>query len=122
MKSCVNLAVATAIGAAAFGTAAFSSSAASAADAAKGKALFMSVGCYHCHGTQGQGMNTGPKLAPDPMPVEALTAFIRNAGTTAMPAFSAKMVSDAEVADIHAYLASIPKAADWKTVPLLNNP
>jgi ubiquinol-cytochrome c reductase cytochrome c subunit len=117
MKSYVNLAVAVAIGAAAFGT-----SAATAADAGKGKELFMSVGCFHCHGTQGQGMNTGPKLAPEPIPVEALTAFIRNAGTTAMPAYSAKMVSDTEVADIHAYLASIPAAADWKTVPLLNNP
>ena len=52
--------------------------AASAADAAKGKILFTEkYGCFQCHGTVGQGGNAGPKLAPDPMPFEALANFVR---------------------------------------------
>ena len=84
-------------------------SVAAAADARRGEAVFMAVGCYHCHGTQAQGMNTGPRLAPNPMPLEALVNFVRNSDKTQMPAYSAKMVSDADLADIHAYLASIKK-------------
>ena len=47
-------------------------SAALAASAEKGKSLFMSYGCFQCHGTLGQGGNAGPRLAPNPMPYEAL--------------------------------------------------
>jgi mono/diheme cytochrome c family protein len=39
-----------------------------------------------------------------------------------MPAYSANMVSDAEMADIHAYLGSIKPPPQRKDVPLLNNP
>ena len=55
----------------------FCASAASAADAQRGQKVFMAVGCNHCHGTVGQGMNTGPRLAPNPMPLEALVNFVR---------------------------------------------
>ena len=93
-----------------------------AADAARGKEIYMKAGCYQCHGTIGQGANTGPRLAPQPLPLESLIAFVRSAATTAMPAYSANMVSDAEMADIHAYLASIGPPPQRKDVPLLNNP
>ena len=39
-----------------------------------------------------------------------------------MPAYSAKMISDVDLADIHAYLSSIKKAPDAKDLPLLSNP
>ena len=93
-----------------------------AADAVRGKEIFMRAGCYQCHGTLGQGANTGPKLAPQPLPLESLIAFVRNAATTAMPAYSANLVSDAEMADLHAYLSSIGPPPQRKDVPLLNNP
>ena len=93
-----------------------------AAEAMRGKDIYMRAGCYQCHGTVGQGANTGPKLAPEPMALESLIAFVRNASTTAMPAYSANMVSDAEMADIHAYLSSIKPPPQRKDVPLLNNP
>ncbi len=50
-----------------------------AADAARGKILYnQKYGCFQCHGTVGQGSPiTGPKLAPNPMPYEALSAFVR---------------------------------------------
>src|SRR2546430_14679779 len=55
------------------------SSAALAADAARGKTLFIQkYGCFQCHGEAGQGSPvTGPKLAPNPMPYEALSAVVR---------------------------------------------
>ena len=93
-----------------------------AADVARGKEIYMKAGCYQCHGTVGQGATTGPKLAPEPLALESLIAFVRNAAATAMPAYSANMVSDAEMADIHAYLGSIKPPPQRKDVPLLNNP
>ena len=87
-----------------------------AQDAANGKKLFSSVGCYECHGRVGQGGSAGPRLAPRPVPLEALVAYVRHP-SGAMPPYSAKLVTDAQLADIHAYLASIPRPA--KDIPLL---
>jgi ubiquinol-cytochrome c reductase cytochrome c subunit len=92
---------------------------ASAASAENGKALFLKVGCYECHGTQGQGAVTGPRLAPDPMPFEALSAFVRSTSRQ-MPPYHVKVLSDADLADIYAYLQSIPKPPDVKSLPQLN--
>ena len=95
--------------------------AALAASAEKGKAAFVKNGCWQCHGFEGQGGIAGAKLAPDPIPAEAFTAFVRTTNR-AMPPYSEAVLSDADLADIHAYLASIPKAADPKSIPLLNSP
>lgn len=91
----------------------------SAADAKKGQQLFITYGCYGCHGYNGQGANTGPKLAPDPMAADALANYIRNSASAMMPPYSEKNVSNADVADIHAWLAAQPKL-DPKNIPLLN--
>jgi mono/diheme cytochrome c family protein len=96
--------------------------AAFAADPTKGKEIYVKVGCYACHGYDGQGAATGPKLAPDPMPPDALASYIRNSAPTLMPPYSEKVLGDAEVADIHAYLASIKKPPSAKDIPLLSNP
>src|SRR5262249_38956115 len=37
----------------------------------------MRAGCWQCHGTVGQGGAAGPKLAPDPLPFDALSSFVR---------------------------------------------
>jgi mono/diheme cytochrome c family protein len=99
---------------------AFGSSAALAAgDAAKGKENFMKYGCWQCHGTVGQGSPvSGPKLAPDPIPLEAMSSFIRSS-RRAMPPYRVEVLPEADLADIHAYLSSVPKPADFKTIPLL---
>jgi ubiquinol-cytochrome c reductase cytochrome c subunit len=62
---------------------------------------------------------TGPKLAPNPMAVEAFSVFVRFS-KGAMPPYQKAILPDEDLADIHAYLASIPKAPDYKTIPLLN--
>ena len=95
---------------------------AQAADAARGKTLFTQVyGCYQCHGMVGQGSPiTGPKLAPDPLPYEALSSFVRNTNRQ-MPPYREAVLPNADLEDIYAYLQSVPKSPDYKTIPLLND-
>jgi mono/diheme cytochrome c family protein len=96
--------------------------AALAADAARGKILFtQKYGCYQCHGTEGQGSPvTGPRLAPNPLPFEALSAFVRTSSRE-MPPFREAVLPNEDLADIYAYLQSIKPGPDYKAIPLLNN-
>jgi len=90
-----------------------------AGSAEKGKTAFVKHGCWQCHGFVGQGGVTGPKLAPNPIPPEAFSAFVRfSAG--GMPPYQKTILSDEDLADIHAYLQSQSKAPDYKSIPLLN--
>jgi len=88
--------------------------------ATRGRQLYMTVGCVHCHGSMGQGSTAGTRLAPEPLPAEAIAQFIRNTGTT-MPAYSARVLSDADVADIAAFLATIPAARPVERIPALRD-
>jgi len=90
-----------------------------AASAENGKQVFMRAGCWQCHGTVGQGGAAGPKLAPDPLPFDALSSFVRTTNRQ-MPAYREEVLSDADLADLYAYLNSIPQGPDAKTIPLLN--
>ena len=87
--------------------------------ATRGKTIFLKYGCYECHGTQGQGTTAGARLAPKPIALAALIAYVRQPKGQ-MPPYTAKVVSDAELSDIRAYLASIPEPPPAKSVPLLN--
>jgi ubiquinol-cytochrome c reductase cytochrome c subunit len=94
--------------------------AASAQSAEKGKEGYVKHGCWQCHGFQGQGSAiTGPKLAPDPKPLAFMEVFLRNTKGP-MPPYYEHILSKQDLADIHAYLASIPKGPDYKSIPLLN--
>src|SRR5579864_507733 len=90
-----------------------------AANADNGKRLFVKDGCYQCHGYQGQGGAAGARLAPRPIVLAALTAYVRHP-TGQMPPYTSKVLSDADLADIHAYLSSIPMPPPAKSIPLLN--
>lgn len=88
--------------------------------AAEGKQVFIRVGCYQCHGYAGQGGSAGLKLAPEPLPYDALSTFVR--GTTgAMPAYSTTLLPDADLQKIYAYLKSIKKGPSADDIPLLKN-
>jgi ubiquinol-cytochrome c reductase cytochrome c subunit len=96
--------------------------AALAASAEKGKSLFVQHGCWQCHGFVGQGSvasSGGKVLAPNPMPWEAFSAFVRSTNRS-MPPFSEKILPNDDLADIYAYLESVPKTADYKSIPLLS--
>jgi len=97
----------------------FTSSPAAAGNAEKGKAAFVQHGCWQCHGFAGQGGAAGKTLAPQPMAFEAFSVFVRNTNG-AMPPYQKAILSDEDLADIHAYLQSLPKAPDYKSIPLLN--
>jgi len=87
-------------------------------NAESGRRLFVSDGCYECHGNQGQGAaTTGPRIAPNPIPMEGIMSYIRRPSGR-MPPFSAKLVPDQDVADIYAYLKSVSGPGDVKNVPL----
>jgi ubiquinol-cytochrome c reductase cytochrome c subunit len=90
-----------------------------AASAENGRAAFLKHGCWQCHGYQGQGGVAGLKLAPNPIPFETLSNFVRTTNR-AMPPFRKEILSDEDLADIYAYLQSIPKDPDPGSIPLLN--
>jgi mono/diheme cytochrome c family protein len=99
----------------------FGAAATLAADAAKGKAAYMKFGCWQCHGTEGQGSaatSQGKVLAPDPPPLDTFVKFVRSTDR-AMPPYSEQVLSNEDLADMHAYLSSIPKGKDYKSIPLL---
>ena len=88
-------------------------------NAENGKRQFVKLGCYTCHGYQGQGGGAGAKLAPHPISAAALIAYVRHPAGS-MPPFTKKVVSDEVLTDIQAYLASVPAPPPAKDIPLLN--
>jgi mono/diheme cytochrome c family protein len=87
---------------------------------ARGKQLYMATGCYQCHGTSGEGGgNAGPRLAPGPIPLEGLTLQLRRPRVR-MPIYTAVVMPDADVADIYAYLQSVPKGKTAAEIPMLS--
>jgi len=91
-----------------------------AGDVARGQAVFERTGCWQCHGHQGQGGREGPRIAsPVPMNWQVLSTFVRTTKGD-MPPYTEKVLSNQELADVYAYLRSIPPAPEFKTIPLLN--
>ena len=89
-------------------------------NAPNGKKIFASYGCYECHGYVGQGGSAGARLAPRPIAFTAFVNYVRHPANQ-MPPYTAKVVSDQELADIYAYLLSIPPPAAAKSIPQLND-
>lgn len=94
--------------------------AALAQNAENGKRLFVRDGCYQCHGYAGQGSIAGARLAPPVLNAQGMAKYIRRPAG-AMPAFTDKVVSDQDVADIYAYLKTIPAPKPVKDIPLLQD-
>jgi ubiquinol-cytochrome c reductase cytochrome c subunit len=91
-----------------------------AGNAENGKKIYVTDGCYECHGRAGQGSRlSGPKIGPQPIPFPTFVAYIR-APQGQMPPYTSKVLSDAELADVYAFLRSLPKPPDPKSIPALN--
>jgi ubiquinol-cytochrome c reductase cytochrome c subunit len=86
-----------------------------------GEERFMRVGCYECHGTVGQGGIAGMRIVPMPLPWLGFQVYVRRPGGQ-MPAFSDKVLPDAELADIYAYLTSLPSGRGAAEISLLHDP
>jgi mono/diheme cytochrome c family protein len=108
------------IGAAAFGALAQD---APAGDAANGKATFLKEACFTCHGRAGQGgayNGPAPVLAHTALPFEGFKAQVRNP-VDDMPAYSDAVLSDQDIADIYAFVKSLPGSRSPQDIPILNN-
>ena len=100
-------------------TAAFAQADTPRGNVANGKKLFETIGCFECHGYAGQGGGAGPKLVDPP----AFPAYIAQLRTPRqiMPPYTARVLNDQQAADIYAHLLTLPKPADAKNIPLLQN-
>jgi mono/diheme cytochrome c family protein len=87
-------------------------------NAANGRKLFGSFGCYQCHGYEAQGGSAGPRLAPRPIAYAQFMKYVRHP-TNEMPPFTEKIVKDAELTDIYAFLRAQPAPPDLDKIPLL---
>lgn len=89
------------------------------ADAARGARLFVTTGCYQCHGYVAQG-GPGLRLAPNPKPAFLIATYIRNPAGE-MPPYTAAVLSDQDIRDIHAFLLTIPAPPKASQIALLND-
>lgn len=88
-------------------------------DSQNGKVLYMKDGCWECHGRFGEGSAaTGPRLNPPPVSLDALVHYLRHPSGN-MPPYTEKVVSDSELADIFAFLQSLPAPPKVENIPLL---
>jgi mono/diheme cytochrome c family protein len=91
-----------------------------AGDADTGEELYTDIGCYACHGFEGQGGVTGPRIAPRPFPLALFIRFVRQPPNQ-MPLYTDRVVSDEDLGHIHAYLLSRPEPPAVESIPLLQN-
>jgi mono/diheme cytochrome c family protein len=83
-----------------------------------GAALFRKNGCYECHANEAQGGPQGPRIGPNPIPYPRFAAYVRNPSGD-MPPFTAKVLSDDDLASIYAFLQARPTPPPVKDIPLL---
>jgi mono/diheme cytochrome c family protein len=90
-------------------------------NAENGKKLFMADGCYECHGRLGQGAaQTGAaRIGPPMLSFDGFQSYVRKPANQ-MPPYTSKALPDQDLADIYAYLKSIPMPPKGKDIPLLN--
>jgi mono/diheme cytochrome c family protein len=95
-------------------------------DAARGKDMFgKKYMCYTCHGWDGHG-GSGATLAGLKLNQAGFMAYVRKGGPGTvgqggrMPSYTAKTVPDQDLADIFAYVKTLPEPQPAKNIPLLN--
>jgi mono/diheme cytochrome c family protein len=92
-------------------------------DVANGKRIYLADGCFTCHGRSGQGgAYTGPApiLAHTALPFDGFKGELRNPAND-MPAYSEVVLSDKDIADIYAFVESLPGPRSSKDISILNN-
>jgi ubiquinol-cytochrome c reductase cytochrome c subunit len=81
-----------------------------------GKELYLKYSCYACHGYDGHG-GAGARLVPMRMNPPGFTAYVRS--PRQMPPYTAKVLSDAQLADLFAYIKSLPESPPASNIALL---
>jgi ubiquinol-cytochrome c reductase cytochrome c subunit len=85
-------------------------------NAPQGKELYLKYSCYACHGYDGHG-GAGARLVPLAMTVTRFNSYVRN--PRRMPPYTDKVLSDAQLADLFAYVKSLPVSPSADQIPLL---
>lgn len=86
-----------------------------------GQRLYTNDGCYECHGRAAQGaLSSGPRIGPQPAALGFFISYIRHPSGQ-MPPYTEKVISDAELNDIHEYLKSLPPDPTLQSIPILNS-
>ena len=89
-------------------------------DAASGAKLFVDRACWQCHGLAAQGGGiAGPRLAGRMQVWVAFAAYVRRPTEEMIP-FTAKVLPDQELADIFAWLRSLPPPPAVESLPVLS--
>ena len=81
-----------------------------------GKDLYLKYSCYACHSYDGHG-GPGARLVPLAMTETRFTSFIRS--PRRMPPYTEKVLSNAQAADLFAYIKSLPVSPPADQIPLL---
>jgi cytochrome c553 len=93
-------------------------------DAAEGKRIYLVTGCYFCHGRSGQGGNLNgpaPIIAKTAMPWDGFVDQLRHPSNE-MPAYAETVMPEKQVADIYAFLQSLPgPLPNAKEMPIFKN-
>jgi ubiquinol-cytochrome c reductase cytochrome c subunit len=89
-----------------------------AGSVAAGAMLYKKIGCYECHANEGQGGAQGPRLGPNPIPFARFGTYVRNPAGD-MPPYTAKVLSDQDLATIYAFLEARPRPPAVNSIPLL---
>ena len=77
-------------------------------NAASGAKLYVDRACWQCHGLAAQGGGiAGPRLAGRVQVWAAFSAYVRRPAEEMIP-YTAKVLPDRELADIFAWLRSLP--------------
>ena len=88
---------------------------------AKGKRNFVTYACSACHGYFGQGSEDGPRIDTNQKPFPAFVSYVREPGGSMPPYRTQSQISDSALAEIYAFLKSVPPPPDPKSIPLLND-
>ena len=89
-------------------------------DATSGAKLFVDRACWQCHGLAAQGGGiAGPRLAGRVQVWAAFAAYVRRPTEVMIP-FTAKVLPDQELADIFAWLRSLPPPPAVESLPVLS--
>src|SRR3989441_6039083 len=85
-------------------------------NAQQGKDLYLRYSCYACHGYDGHG-GAGARLGPMRMNLPRFAAYVRN--PRQMPPYTAQVLADTQLADLWAYIKSLPQSAAARGIPPL---
>jgi ubiquinol-cytochrome c reductase cytochrome c subunit len=89
-------------------------------NAASGEKLYVDRACWQCHGLAAQGGGiAGPRLAGRVTVWAAFAGYVRQPAEEMIP-YTAKVLPDPELADIFAWLQSLPPPPAVDSLPVLS--